>query len=115
MSNVFTGIFHGVIPDLSSGSETNAPIIRPIPVSKKGGTLESRVASAANEAHKKIAPRVNRSAFIPKVYGTKVRARKKPIKSKKTKSFSKNTPYSPVSSRIGVYLNPVREWKNTKE
>jgi hypothetical protein len=34
--------------------------------------LESKDASDANEAHKKIAPRVKRSAFIPKVYGTKV-------------------------------------------
>jgi hypothetical protein len=34
---------------------------------------------------------------------------------KKQKVFSKNTPYTPVSARIGVYLNPVREWKDTKE
>ena len=115
MSNVFSGIFHGVNPNLSEGIETNAPINRPIPVSKKGGMLESSVASEANEAHKKIAPRVKRSAFIPKVYGTKLGVRKKLRKSKKQKVFSKNTPYSPVSSRIGVYLNHVREWKNTKE
>jgi hypothetical protein len=52
---------------------------------------------------------------MPKVYGTKLEGRKKLRKSKKQKVFSKNTPYSPVSSRIGVYLNPVREWKDTKE
>jgi len=92
MSKVFIGIFQGVIPDLSAGNETNAPIISPIPVNKKGGTLESRVASEANEAHKKIAPRVNRSAFIPKVYGTKLEGRKKQRKSKKTKSFFKKHP-----------------------
>jgi hypothetical protein len=77
--------------------------------------LESSVASEANEAHKKIAPRVKRSAFIPKVYGTKLGGRKKLRKSKKQKVFSKNTPYSPVSSRIGVYFIPKREWKDTKE
>jgi hypothetical protein len=66
------GIFHGVNPDLSAGKETSAPMIKPIPVNKKGGTLESKVTREANEAHKKIAPSVKRSAFIPKVYGTKV-------------------------------------------
>ena len=91
MSNVFSGIFHGVNPNLSEGIETNAPINRPIPVSKKGGILESSVASEANEAHKKIAPRVKRSAFIPKVYGTKLGGRKTK-KVQKTKSFFKKHP-----------------------
>jgi hypothetical protein len=54
--------------------------------------LESSVASEANEAHKKIAPKVKRSAFIPKVYGTKLGVRKKLRKSKKTKSFFKKHP-----------------------
>jgi hypothetical protein len=36
-------------------------------------------------------------------------------KVQKQKVFSKNTPYSPVSSRIGVYFIPRREWKDTKE
>jgi hypothetical protein len=72
MSKVFRGTFQGLIPDLSAGSETSPPIIKPIPVRRKGGMSESRVAREANEAHKKIAPRVKRSAFIPKVYGTKL-------------------------------------------
>jgi hypothetical protein len=115
MSKVFTGIFQVVIPCPSEGKETNEPMISPMPVSKKGGTLESRVASDASEAHKKIAPRVKRSAFIPKVYGTKLMGRKNKESPKKQKVFSKKTPYTPVSARIGVYLNPVREWKDTKE
>jgi hypothetical protein len=77
--------------------------------------LESKVASEANDAHKTIAPRVKRSAFIPKVYGTKLGGRIKQKSPKKQKVFSKNTPYTPVSARISVYLNPVREWKDTKE
>ena len=56
---------------MRAGNDTAAPIIKPIPVNKKGGMLESRVASEANDAHKTTAPRVKKSAFIPKVYGTK--------------------------------------------
>jgi len=47
--------------------------------------------------------------------GLNLGVRKKLRKSKKQKVFSKNTPYTPVLARIGVYLNPVREWKDTKE
>jgi hypothetical protein len=102
-------------PDLSAGNETAAPIISPIPVSKKGGIPESSVAREANDAQRIIAPRVNRSAFIPKVYGTKVHQKSYEKKSKNKKYFQKNTPYTPVMTWIGVYLNPVREWKDTKE
>jgi hypothetical protein len=104
-----------LIPNLSEGIETIAPITRPIPVSNKGGMSESSVASEANEAHKTIAPRVKRSAFIPKVYGTKMGPKKLQKSPKNQKVFSKNTPYTPVSARIGVYLTPGREWKDTKE
>jgi hypothetical protein len=91
-----------------------AQIIKPIPVNRKGGILESKVASEARDAHKTIAPRVNKSALIPKVYGTKLEG-KINKESPKQKVFLKNPPYSPVSSRIGVYFIPEREWKNTKE
>ena len=115
MNKVFTGIFQGFRPDLSEGKETTAPIIKPIPVSKNGGMSESNVAREANDAHKNIAPRVKRSAFIPKVYGTKLGVKKAKRKPKKQKVFSKNTPYTPESARISVYLTPGREWKDTKE
>jgi hypothetical protein len=59
---------------------------KPIPVNRKGGMLESKVASDAKDAQRTIAPRVNKSAFIPKVYGTKVKG-KKTRKSKKQKVF----------------------------
>jgi hypothetical protein len=80
--------------------------------------LERRVASDANDAQRMIAPRVRRSAFIPKVYGTKQLEKiikKVQKKSKKQKTFSKTPPYTPVKAWIGVYLIPSREWKDTKE
>jgi hypothetical protein len=46
-------------------------MIRPIPVRRKGGKSERSVASEAKDAQRIIAPKVKRSAFIPKVYGTK--------------------------------------------
>jgi hypothetical protein len=108
-----------LIPNLSDGIETAAPMIRPIPVSNNGGISESSVTSEARDAHKKIAPSVSKSAFIPKVYGTKNIEKKKSRKAhkkwKKQKVFSKNTPYTPVSARIGVYFIPKTEWKDTKE
>jgi hypothetical protein len=110
-----SGIFQGVSPYLSDGKETNAPIMSPIPVNKKGGMLESKVASEASDAHKKIAPRVKRSAFILKVYGTKQKRKGLQKSPKKQKDFCKNTPYTPVSARIGVSFNRGREWKDTKE
>jgi hypothetical protein len=64
---------------------------KPIPVNRKGGMLESKVASDAKDAQRTIAPRVNKSAFIPKVYGTKVKG-KKNKKVQKTKSFLKKHP-----------------------
>jgi hypothetical protein len=54
------------------GNETAAPIIRPIPVNKKGGMSESSVTSEAKDAQRIIAPRVKKSAFIPKVYGERL-------------------------------------------
>jgi hypothetical protein len=59
----------------------------PIPVSKKGGISESNVASEAKDAQRKMAPRVNRSAFIPKVYGTKVHQKSSIEKYKNKKYF----------------------------
>jgi hypothetical protein len=50
-------------------------MIKPMPVSRKGGMSESRVASDAKDAQRTIAPRVKRSGFIPKVYGTKVKGK----------------------------------------
>jgi hypothetical protein len=43
-----------------------------MPVKRNGGMSESNVASDAKVAQSKTAPRVKRSAFIPKVYGTKL-------------------------------------------
>jgi hypothetical protein len=45
----------------------------------------------------------------------KKKSRKVHKKWKKQKVFSKNTPYTPVSARIGVYFIPKTEWKDTKE
>jgi hypothetical protein len=110
-----SGIFQGVNPDLSDGKETIAPMIKPMPVSRKGGISESKVASEARDAHKTMAPRVKRSALIPKVYGTKLMWKINEKSPKNKKFFQKNTPYSPVSSRIGVSFNRGGEWKDTKE
>jgi hypothetical protein len=108
-----SGIFQGANPDLSAGKETSAPIINPIPVNKKGGMLESRVASEARDAHKTIAPRVKRSAFIPKVYGTKPKG-KINEKSQKTKSFFEKTPLTHQCLQGLVFISFLGENGRTR-
>ena len=49
-----------------SGKEISDPKIKPIPVRRKGGMSESRVARVASEAHRTIAPSAKRSALIVK-------------------------------------------------
>jgi hypothetical protein len=62
---------------------------------------ESSVTNEAKDAQSKIAPRVKKSAFIPKVYGTKTLKNKSQEKSKKTiktKCFFKK---HPIHASIG--------------
>ena len=53
---LFNGIFQEEILNPDSGIEIRAPIVSPIPVSKKGGMSESKVAKVARDAHSAIAP-----------------------------------------------------------
>jgi hypothetical protein len=75
--------------------------------------LESSVASEANEAHKKIAPRVKRSAFIPKVYGTKLEGRKN-YESPKNKKFFQKTPLTHQCLQGLVFISFLGENGRTR-
>jgi hypothetical protein len=76
-------------------------MIRPIPVSNNGGISESSVTSEAKDAHKKIAPSVSKSAFIPKVYGTKNIEKKKSRKAHKNGKNKKFFQKPPIHASIG--------------
>jgi hypothetical protein len=60
------GTFQAESLNPDSGSEINEPMTNPIPVKRKGGMSESKVARVASDAQRTIAPSAKRSALMPK-------------------------------------------------